>query len=83
MQNHKYWETDNHNFAQTVKEPNEDHSSLHLSNDLNHTGQKQQLPFSVRGSLGQFIERSTSAPPLSVIATSDDDAVHLLENVGI
>ena len=84
MQNHRQeWEGDNLSYTPTSgrKGPNEDIDTLPLSQQLKHTNhQNLPLHFPTRSSLGQFIERSTSAPPLSVMATSDDDATQLLDN---
>jgi pumilio RNA-binding family len=86
MQNHRpYWDTDNintYNPSSGSKNPSENVAGIPLTQQLKHANnQNQPLHFPTRGSLGQFIERSTSAPPLSSISAPDDDAAQLLENV--
>jgi hypothetical protein len=85
MQNHRpYWEADTistYHPTSGSKDPSDDVAGIPLTPQLKHANSPNQpLHFPTRGSLGQFIERSTSAPPLSAITAPDDDAAQLLEN---
>lgn len=86
MQNHRtYWEPNSMSYhpssSSGSKDPSgvDDVAGIPLTQQLKHN-QSPPLHFPTRSSLGQFIERSTSAPPLSSITAPDDDAAQLLEN---